>query len=94
VLQHAKRLTPEEKQARGPTTLLSRAKEELVRRQSSQRYSVLSLVRTSVQCTCSVVVRGPSVARGFKKQNVSSHPRKNCSYVFSLNFAVVCLKIV
>jgi len=38
VLQHAKVLSSEQKAARGPITLLSRAKEELVRRQSSQRY--------------------------------------------------------
>ena len=48
VLQHAKVLTPQEKEARGPTTLLSRAKEELVRRQSSQRYAYTVVLNSCV----------------------------------------------
>ena len=42
VLQYAKELTDKEKEIRGSVTILSRAKEELVRRQSSMRYLIFS----------------------------------------------------
>lgn len=40
LFQNAKVLTPEEKERRGPISLLGKAKEELVRRQSSQRFQL------------------------------------------------------
>lgn len=40
VLQYAKELTDKEKEIRGSVTILSRAKEELVRRQSSMRFQM------------------------------------------------------
>ena len=40
VLEHAKTLTKEEKEKRGSITILDRAKKELVRRQSSQRFQL------------------------------------------------------
>jgi len=42
VLEHAKHLTPEEKEKRGSTLLFNRAKKELTRRQSSQRFQLTS----------------------------------------------------
>ena len=47
------------------------------------KYSITSLVRASL-------VRGPSVVRGFERQNFSSHPLKIASNntIFLLNFVL------